>query len=122
MSTDIEALDELLAEISRSPTVARIRENAEDSGHVTQQVLEAYDSGRLADDEKTRLRRHILFCNDCAERVIPRRGSSGWESTWPLTAAPVVLTVGREVSPSVSPPLGCDLSCASHEAHLRCNL
>ena len=72
--TRIEALDALLKEVAESPTVREIRERAADSGHLDDDWIMALSSGGASEEELVRARRHVVFCDQCANLLLQRGG------------------------------------------------
>ncbi len=70
----IESLDRLLEEAAESPTVVAILERAEDSGHLDDDWIMALAEGSATEEEERRARRHVVFCDRCADLLLNRGG------------------------------------------------
>lgn len=70
----VEALDRLLEEVADSPAVTAILERAEDSGHLDDDWIMALAEGSASEEEACRARRHVVFCDRCADLLLNRGG------------------------------------------------
>ena len=74
MSNDEKILEEVLHKMKDDPGVVGLLEAAQDSGHLSDEVLGMYLADELPTEEVKNVRRHVLFCETCAALAVARGG------------------------------------------------
>ncbi|MFT7619430.1 MAG: hypothetical protein ACI97A_003084 [Planctomycetota bacterium] len=80
----IEALDALLTQVAEAPSIASIREKAEDSGHLDDDWIMSLTTGSVTGEEERNARRHLVFCDQCADLLLNRGGELDEADDLPL--------------------------------------
>ncbi len=72
----IEALDILLRQVGDTPAMQTVRERAEDSGHLDDDWILALTTNAASEEERQFARRHVVFCDQCANLLLNRGGEA----------------------------------------------
>lgn len=70
----VHALDQLLHQVAETPAVQAIRERAQDSGHLDDDWILALTTGTASEEDMRKARRHVVFCDQCADLLLNRGG------------------------------------------------
>lgn len=92
---DDEILEQLLKAAKNDATLATIQDLLDDTGHVTDEVLDRFLQEELKPDEQDAIRRHVVFCESCSSEVVRRGGEvAALEEAEAQTVQPILAPRG----------------------------